>query len=153
MRRANRLGSPEGTRGQLAARRTIRSGSLAAIVLLSACIAVAIGDETASLTVSNATPHQVVVVVAERTYPNVAPGADAVYRASGAATVRVNVSYVSGQGVEGSAQRSFHLTPDHGAVSSGTTVYWACTTSGSITAPAGGGHLTWKVTADTLASR
>lgn len=133
--------------------RAVRSGSLGAILLICVCLAVALGDETVTLTVSNLTLHKLVVVVADQTFPTVAPGAEAVYRSSDAATVSVNVSYVPGQGVEGSAQRSFHLTPGHPGVNSGTTVYWACTTSAPITAPGGGGHLMWKVTADTLASR
>lgn len=151
MGRPNRLGAPEGMRVDNLLRRRMRAGSLAALVLLCACFAIAIGDETVSLTVSNLTPHVVTVVVADRTFPRIAPGADATYRASGAATVTAKVSYAPGEGIEGSAQRSFLLSPYHPSVNSGTTVYFACTTGNAIVAPASGGPMQWKVTADTLA--
>ena len=120
------------------------------IALLSASVAVAIGGEPASLSVANQTPHVLHVVVAEKTFPSVAPGARATYVASRAATVGVTVSYAPGQGVEGSTQRSFHLTPGPGGPASGTTFYFACATT---TSPVDGDLLLWKVTADTLAGR
>jgi len=153
MGRQNRLGAPEGTRGHSPSRRSLREGPLGAIVLLCACFAIAIGDEPVSLTVTNQTSHVVTVVIADKTFPAVAPGAGAAYQTSGPATVSATVSYVPGQGVEGSVQRSFHLSSYHAATTSGTTVYWACTTGGTITSPATGGPIMWKVTPDTLALR
>jgi hypothetical protein len=131
----------------------VGAGALGALVLLSACFAIAIGDETASLTVTNRTSHVVTVVVADRTFPAVAPGAGVTYQSSGPATVRVDVSYAPGQGMEGSVRRSFHLSSYHPATTSGTTVYWACSMGSTITSPAGGGPIMWQVTADTLAVR
>ena len=131
----------------------MRASSLGAVVIVSGCFAIAIGDETANLTVTNLTSHVVTVVVADKTFPALAPGAEATYQSSGSATVVVDVSYVPGQGVEGSAQRSFHLSPYHPTTTSGTTVYWACTTGGMITSSASGGPVMWNVTADTLAVR
>jgi hypothetical protein len=130
----------------------MRAASLGVVVLLSAGFAIAIRDETASLTVTNLTSHVVSVAVAGKTFPAVTPGAEATYQSNGPATVSVDVSYLPDQGVEGRAQRSFHLSPYHPATTSGTTVYWACTTGGMITAPASGGAVMWKVTADTLAA-
>ena len=127
--------------------------SLGGLVLLCACFALAIGDPGVSLTVTNMTPHLVTVVVADRTFPRIAPGAEAVYRSSDSATVSASVSYTPGQGVEGSVQRSFHLAAYHPASTSGTSVYFACSTGGLITSPASGGPMQWKVTADTLALR
>lgn len=131
----------------------MRDGSLGAIVLLCASFAVAIGDESASLTVSNQTPHVVTIVVADKTFPDVAPGTRATYQASGPATVNAKVSYAPGQGVQGSAERSFHLSSVHAEATSGTTVYFACRTGSMITSPAGGGPVSWSVTADTLTVR
>lgn len=125
--------------------------SLSALGLLSASFALAIGDPGVSLTVTNMTPHVVTVVVADRTFPGIAPGAEATYGSSDSTTVSATVSYAPGQGVEGSAQRSFHLSAYHPASSSGTSVYFACSTGGLITSPASGGPMQWKVTADTLA--
>ena len=153
MGRHSCLGSPEGTRADSPSRRRVRAGSLGAVLIVSACFAIAIGDETASLTVTNLTSHIVTVVVADKTFLAVAPGAEATYHSSGSATVGVDVSYVPGQGVEGSARRSFHLSPYHPATTSGSTVYWSCSMSSMITSPASGGPVMWKVTADTLAVR
>lgn len=125
--------------------------SLSALGLLCASFALAIGDPGVSLTVTNMTPHVVTVVVADKTFPRIAPGGEATYRSGDSATVSAVVSYAPGQGVEGSAQRSFHLAPYHPATSSGTSVYFACSTGGLITSPATGGPMQWKVTADTLA--
>jgi hypothetical protein len=115
------------------------------------CFAVAIGGETAQLRVENLTPRTVDVVVGDRSFPGIAPGASATYAGSGGATVLVRVAYAPGQGVEGTAERSFYL-PAHGS-SSGTTVYWACFTSSGPTAPAVPGPVYWKVTPDTLRGR
>jgi hypothetical protein len=131
----------------------MRTGALGAVVLLCACFTFAIGDETAILTVTNLTTHVVDVVVADRTFPAVAPGAAVTFQSSGPATVSAAVSYAPGQDVKGSVQRSFHLTPYHPATTYGTGVYWACTTGGMITSPAVGGPVMWHVTADTLAVR
>jgi hypothetical protein len=147
------MGSPEGTRADRPSRRRLRTGSLGAVLIVSACFAIAIGDETANFTVTNLTSHVVTVVVADRTFPAVAPGARATYQSSGSITVAVDVSYAPGQGVAGSARRSFQLSAYHPATTTGTTVYWSCTTSGMITSPASGGPVTWNVTADTLAVR
>lgn len=152
MRRPFRLGSPEGMRADSPSRRTLRAGSLGALVLLATCFAIAIGDSTARLTITNLTSHDVKVVVADRTFPRVAPGAEATYQSSGPVTVGVTVSYLPGQGVEGSAQRSFVLSP-YQPPSYGTTVYFACTTNTGIVSPGYGGPVMWKVTADTLAVR
>ena len=151
MGRRNRLGPPEGMRANAASRRFRRATLM--LALLSASVAVAIGGEPASLSVANQTPHVLHVVVAEKTFPSVAPGARATYVASGPATVAVTASYAPGQGVEGTAQRSFHLTPGPGGSASGTTFYFACTTNNSIVSPVDGGPMLWKVTADTLARR
>jgi hypothetical protein len=153
MGRHNRLASPEGMRAHHRSRRTLRTGSLAAIVFLCACFAIAIGQQTASLTVKNLTSHTIVVALEDRTLPRVAPGAQAIYQSGVAETVRVSVSYAPGQGIDGSAQRSFYLAPYHPPVTSGTTVYFACSTGGSIVSPATGGPVTWQVTPDTLATR
>ena len=153
MGRHSRLGSPEGTRADSPSRRRVRASSLGAVLIVSACFAIAIGDETANFTLTNLTPHVVTVVVADKTFPAVAPGAEVTYQSSGSVTVAVDVSYVPGQGVGGSVQRSFHLSPYHPATTSGTTVYWACTTGGMITFPESGGPVMWNVTADTLAVR
>jgi hypothetical protein len=133
----------------------VRSRAIVATALLAACFAVAIGGETASLTVVNRTPHVVQVVVAGKTFPRVVSGARATYESSGAATVSAKVSYAPGQGVEGSAERSFALTPHHaaGVSSSDYTVYWGCRMGGTITSPASGGPTMWNVTADSLTRR
>lgn len=131
----------------------MRTASLAALGLLCACFAIAIGEQTASLTVKNLTAHTIVVAVEDQTFPRVPPGSRVVYQSGVAATVHVDVSYAPGQGVEGSVQRSFYLAPYHPPITSGTTVYFACTTGGTIVSPATGGPMTWQVTPDTLATR
>lgn len=148
---------PEGTRAFTASGRPQRprrlrlSRSLAAIGLLSALVTVAIGEPTAQLSVQNRTTHALQVVVRDRTFERVAPGAMVTYESSVAETVSATASYVPGQGVEGSVQRTFMISPAHG-VDSGTTVYFACSTTGSI-APISGGPVFWRITADTLAHR
>jgi hypothetical protein len=127
----------------------MRTGSLGAILLLCVSFAIAIGDETANLTVKNLTSHVVTIVVADKTYSAVAPGAAVTYASSDSATVVVDVSYAPGQGVSGSAQRSFFFA--HYNPSTGT--YLACAFNGGITSPGTGGVIVWNVTADTLAVR
>jgi hypothetical protein len=131
----------------------MRAATFGAVALLAACFAVAIGGEQPSLTVTNLTSHVVTVVVADKTFPSVAPGAEAKYQSSGPANVNATVSYAPGQGVEGSARRSFQLNAYAPTNAPGTTVYWSCTTSGFINSPAPGAPCVWKVTADTLAVR
>ena len=144
-------GAPEGTRASRPARGTVRSRAIVATALLAAFFAVAVGGETASLTVVNRTPHVVRVVVAGKTFPSVVPGARATYESSGPATVSARVSYAPGQGVEGSAERSFVLYA--ASSSSDYSVYWGCRMGGTITSPQGGGPTMWNVTADTLTRR
>jgi hypothetical protein len=131
----------------------MRTGSLGVLVLLCASFAIAIGDETATLTVKNLTPHIVTIVVADKTFPAVASGAAVTYTATAPDTVGVDVSYAPGQGVSGSAQRTFQLLYFRGATGYGTTSYFACVVNGGITSPAIGGPVLWNVTADTLATR
>jgi len=152
MGRHSRLGSPEGMRANTPSRRRLRTGSLGAILLLCASFAIAVSDETANLTVTNLTSHVVTIVVADKTYPAVAAGAAITYGSRDSATVVVDVSYARGQGVQGSAQRSFHLAHSQPATGYSST-YIACAYNGGITSPAGGGLILWNVTADTLAVR
>ena len=121
-------------------------GSLAAIVLLCAGFAIAIGDETANLTVMNRTKNVLTIVIANRTYKTVAAGAGVTY-ASGDSAVGVTAAYAPGQGVTGSAQRTFVLK--YARAGQGSYTYIACGVNAPITSPA---PITWDVTADTLAS-
>lgn len=151
MWRFHRPGSPEGTRADGLDRRTLRVLPLAILAFLCACFAVAIGDDTASLTVTNRTSHLVRIVIADRTFSAVAPGAQVRYSVVGPATVHARVEYLAGQGVQGSAQRTFQFVA--GSTTTGTTtVYFACSTSGTV-APVQPNAMTWPVTADTLATR
>jgi hypothetical protein len=153
MGRHSRLGLPEGMRADTPHRRWMRTGSLGVILLLCASFAIAISDETANLTVTNLTPHLVTIIVADKTYQAVASGAAVTYAARDSATVGVDVSYVPGQGVIGSAQRSFHLAHYQPATGYGSSTYIACAYNGGITSPATGGPVVWHVTADTLVVR
>jgi len=131
----------------------MRTGSLGAILLLCASFAIAISDETANLTVTNLTSHVVTIVVADKTYPAVAAGAGVTYASRDSATVVVEVSYAPGQGVTGSARRSFHLAHSQPATGYGSSTYIACAYNGGITSPAIRDPVLWNVTADTLAVR
>ncbi|HUK63859.1 MAG TPA: hypothetical protein VLV15_11005 [Dongiaceae bacterium] len=132
-------------------RRAGRAVSLATLALLCACFAVAIGDDVPSLTVTNRTTHLVRVVIADRTFAAVAPGAQVRYLHSGPATIPATVSYLAGQGVQGSVTRTFQFVGGSTTTST-TTVYFACSTGG-VVAPLVPSTLTWAVTADTLATR
>jgi hypothetical protein len=89
-------------------------------------------------------------VIADRTFPAVAPGAQVRYPVGGPATVHATVAYLAGQGVEGSVARTFQFAG--GSTTTGTTtVYFACSTSGTI-APVSPSGIMWPVTADTLAT-
>ena len=121
-------------------------GSLAAIVLLCAGFAIAIGDETANLTVMNRTKNVLTIVIANKTYKAVAAGAGVTY-ASGDSAVGVTASYAPGQDVTGSAQRTFVLK--HASTHQGSYTYIACGVNAPITSPA---PILWDVTADTLAN-
>jgi len=121
-------------------------GSLAAIVLLCAVFAIAIGDETANLTVMNRTKNILTIVIANRTYKTVAAGAGVTY-ASGDSAVGVTASYAPGQDVTGSAQRTFVLK--HASTHQGSYTYIACGVNAPITSPQ---PILWDVTADTLAN-
>jgi hypothetical protein len=99
----------------------------------------------------NRTGHVVRVVISDRTYPAVAPGTQVRYQRSGPATIPASVSYLAGQGVAGSATRSFQFVGGSTTTST-TTVYFACSSGGMI-APVSPSVLTWTVTADTLATR
>ena len=140
-----RTRSPEGTR--VHSRRTLRTGSLGAIVLLCAAFAIAIGGTPANLTVTNRTSKVLTIVIADRTYESVAAGKSVSYAASDTATVAVRASYAPGQGVTGSAQRSFFLA--HVSTNQGSYTYIACGVNAPIVTPA---PITWDVTADTLAA-
>jgi hypothetical protein len=146
----SRRGSPAWTRGTERPRRARRVARVLVAGLLFACFAVAIGGEPARLRVENMTPRIVDVRVGDQSFPGVAPGGSAIYTSGGGTTVRATVSYAAGQGVEGTAERSFHLAQTQ---SSGTTVYWACFTTSGPTAPSVPGPVYWKVTPDTLAGR
>jgi hypothetical protein len=150
MGRSIRPGSPEGMRADADHRRTLRAVSLATLVLLCAGFAVAIGDDTASLTITNGTSHVVEVVIADRTFAAVVPGAHVTYQHSAPATVAAKVSYLAGQGVQGSAARTFQFVGGSTTTST-TTVFFACSTGG-VVAPVIPSALTWPVTADTLAT-
>jgi hypothetical protein len=134
-------------------KRSRRWGSFGAILLLCASFAIAIGDDTASLTVTNLTSHVVTIVVADKTYSAVAAGAAITYASGDSATVAVNVSYAPGQGVDGSARRWFHLEHAHPATHQGSYTYFACGFDGGITSPVVAGPVEWNVTADTLSAR
>jgi hypothetical protein len=134
-------------------RRWMRTGSPGAILLLCASFAIAISDVTANLTVTNLTSHVVTIVVADKTYSAVAAGAAVTYASRDSATVAVNVSYAPGQGVDGSARRTFHLEHAHPSTGQGGYAYFACAYDGGITSPAIGDPVLWNVTADTLAVR
>jgi hypothetical protein len=153
MRRHSRLGSPEGTRANSSSRGRLRTGSLGVLLLLCAGFAIAIGDTTANLTVTNHTSKVVTIVVADKTYPSVAAGAAVTYVSGDSATVGVDVSYAPGQGVTGSAQRTFHLEHAHPSTGQGGYAYFACAVNAGITSPVIGGPVLWNVTADTLATR
>jgi len=131
----------------------MRTGSPGAILLLCASFAIAISDVTANLTVTNLTSHVVTIVVADKTYSAVAAGAAVTYASRDSATVAVNVSYAPGQGVDGSARRTFHLEHAHPSTGQGGYAYFACAYDGGITSPAIGDPVLWNVTADTLAVR
>ena len=150
MRRPRAPGSPEGTRANTPSHRRLRTGSLGVIVLLCASFAIAIGEDTPSLTVRNLTSHVVTIVVADKTYSTVAAGDAVTYASNDSATVVVNVSYAPGQGVDGSARRSFQLQHHNPKASAS---YFACYFEGGLTSPAPGWPVLWDVTADTLASR
>ena len=152
MGRHGRLGSPVGTRANSSSRNRLRTGSLGVLVLLCASFALAIGDETARLTVKNLTPHVVTIVIAEKSYPAVKAGAAVTYTAGDSATVGVTVTYAPDQGVSGSAERSFHIEHAHPA-SGGGYAYFACAVNAPISSPMIGGPVSWNVTADTLATR
>jgi hypothetical protein len=141
-------------RVESATHRVAHAGPLAAVVLLAALCSIAIGDEPASLTVSNLTPHRVDIVMSERSFRNIAPGASAAYTAAGTDTVRVKVTYSAGQGIEGSAERSFVITSFQaaGVAHSGGGSYLACSMGDGVIWPRE--HpMQWAVTADTLANR
>jgi len=146
---SDRASSPEGTRANRTPHRRIRTGLLVAIVALAASFAIAIGDETTSLTIKNLTPHVLTVVVEQQTFPNVAPQGDAIYRGKGGSTVHAKVAYAPDQGVQGSVERSFTMAM--AASSSGSSVFWACSFNGGVNSPKVN-PLTWTVTPDTLAT-
>ena len=131
----------------------MRTASLGAILLLCAGFAIAIGEDTARLTVTNQTAHVVTIVVADKTYEAVAAGAAISYTAGDSATVAVDVSYAPGQGIEGSARRQFHFEHAHPSTGHGGYAYFACGFNGGITSPATFDPVEWTVTADTLAVR
>jgi hypothetical protein len=154
MRPPGRRDSPAGTRtrSELPSRRGV--APLIAILTACALFSVAIGDETATLTVTNLTPHPLDMVIAGRTYDAVAPGAAVMWSASRATLVQVKVAYPPGQALDGAAERFFYVAPYHAAyvAGSGGGFYFACSTGGSITHPATGGPVQWGVTSDTLAT-
>jgi hypothetical protein len=131
----------------------MRTASLGAILLLCAGFAIAIGEDTARLTITNQTAHVVTIVVADKTYPAVKAGSTITYTSGDSVTVAVDVSYAPGQGIDGSARRRFHLDHAHPSTSHGGYAYFACAYNGGITSPAIFNPVQWTVTADTLAVR
>lgn len=131
---------PERTRAS-----RLRHGSLGAILLLCAGFAIAVGGETSNLRITNDTPNILTIVIANRTWKAVAAGASVTYASSDSATVGVTASYAPGQGVTGSAQRSFHLARPN--TSQGSYTYIACAVNAPIVPLA---PMEWNVTADTL---
>jgi len=145
----DRASSPERTRADRKPHRRLRTGSLAAVVVLAASFAIAIGDENSSLTIKNQTHHVVTVMVEQQAFPSVPPEGEAIYRGKGGSTVHAKVAYAADQGIEGSVERSFAMAI--AASSSGSSVYWACSFNGGVSSPKVN-PLVWNVTADTLAS-
>lgn len=140
-----RLHSPE--RSREPSDRRLRAVSLGAIVLLCAAFTIAIGDETARLTVMNRTPNVLTIVIADRTWKSVPAGAGVTYSSTGSDTLAVTASYAPGQDVTGSVQRSFFFVSTH---PQGSYTYIACGVNAPIVTPI---PIQWNVTADTLASR
>src|SRR5215470_13036956 len=92
---------PERTRASMGSGRRRRrhiSPSLATLVLLCGIVTLAIGEPTAQLTVQNRTVHDIQVVIRDRTFARVGPGASATYEQSAAETVTAIASYAPGQG-------------------------------------------------------
>jgi len=117
----------------------------AALLLLALIVNVTVGGDVGRLTVINKTDHYVHVIVDGDPFLYVSPGAGAIFEKEGYSTVIASVFYSPGQGVSGSAEREFVISPYD---PSSTGCDWStleCTTS-----PSTGGAHSWEVTADTL---
>jgi hypothetical protein len=115
------------------------------IVFLLAGLSVSLGSDKASLTVFNRTNLFLHVVIQGRSFLYIAPGGSAQYETDGPASITVKAFYAPGQGVNGSANRSFRIYPWK---PESTGCSWE--TGSCVTSPASGGPQMWEVTADTL---
>ncbi len=121
----------------------------AGLVLLMVCagISVTFGSDRSSLTVYNKTGRFLHVIIQGKSFLYISPGASARYETEGAATVAVTAFYAPGQGVVGSASRSFRIYPWR---PESTGCDWTTTTC--TTRPSSGGPALWEVAPDTLQS-
>jgi len=123
----------------------LRSATI--LLLLALFVDVSTGGDIGRLTVVNDTEHYVHVIVDGSPFLYVPPGAGAIFEKEGYARVVAKVFYSPGQGISGSAERTFTVAPYE---PSSTGCEWhtmECTTTS-----ASGGPLSWEVTADTLAA-
>ena len=118
------------------------------LLLLALFVGVSTSSDVGRLTVINHTEHYVHVIVDGEPFLYVHPGAGAIFEKEGYARVVAKVFYSPGQGISGSAERTFTVAP-YEPYSSGCDWHTLeCTTT-----PASGGPLSWEVTADTLAAQ
>jgi hypothetical protein len=121
--------------------------SAASALLLALFVGVGTGSDVGRLTVVNDTEHYVHAIVDGSPFLYVPPGGGAIFEKEGYTRVVAKVFYSPGQGISGSAERTFTVAPyDPG--SSGC----AWTTLECTSTPSSGGPLLWEVTADTLAA-
>lgn len=116
-------------------------------LLLAFAVGVSTGGDVGRLTVVNDTEHFVHVIVDGSPFLYVPPGAGAIFEKEGYSRVVAKVFYSPGQGISGSAERTFTVSP-YEPYSTGCE--WS--TMECTTTPASGGPFSWEVTADTLAA-
>lgn len=116
------------------------------VLLLAFFVDVSSGGDVGRLTVVNDTEYYVHVIVDGDPFLYVPPGAGAVFEKEGYSRVVAKVFYSPGQGVSGSAERTFTVSPYDPASTGCEWNNMECTST-----PPSGGPLSWEVTADTLA--
>lgn len=116
-----------------------------AVLLLALVVNITVGGDIARLTIANQTDHFLHVIVDGEPFLYVSPGAGATFEREGYSTVIAKVFYAPGQGVSGTAERTFAIAPYEPA---STGCDWA-NLECENTAASGGPRL-WEVTPDTL---
>ncbi|NIM66539.1 MAG: hypothetical protein GTO51_11245 [Candidatus Latescibacteria bacterium] len=124
----------------------LRASAMVFLLMLS--VTISADENLAKMTVVNNTSHYLHVLIGDESYLYISPDRSVTQESEGHTTFVVKVFYSPGQGVSGSAERSFDVAPyreESSGCTHGANGGWECTTS-----PASPGLEAWSIAPDSL---